>query len=100
MRRENVSLSDKIRAVVKAIPAGETLSYAEVAKRAGNAKAARLVARIMSQNYDKAIPCHRVIYADGRIGNYNRGGEAAKTALLLAEGWQGRKTGKNLVHHT
>ena len=96
MQHESVSLADKIRAVVKAIPAGETLSYAEVAKRAGNAKAARLVARVMSQNYDQTIPCHRVIYSDGRVGNYNRGGEAAKTALLLAEGWQG----KNLVRQT
>jgi methylated-DNA-[protein]-cysteine S-methyltransferase len=32
------------------------------------------------------VPCHRVVRADGRIGNYGLGGPAAKRALLIAEG--------------
>ncbi|HEX6492289.1 MAG TPA: MGMT family protein, partial [Candidatus Dormibacteraeota bacterium] len=32
------------------------------------------------------VPCHRVVRADGRIGNYGLGGSAAKRALLREEG--------------
>lgn len=63
------------------------LSYKEVAAKAGNPKAARRVATIMSQNYDLTVPCHRVIYSSGKAGNYNRGGSIVKIKLLLAEGW-------------
>src|SRR3989344_976719 len=71
--------------VVKAIPAGQTLSYKEVATKAGNPGAARAVARIMSANYNPDIPCHRVIKSDGTLGGYNRGGSAAKHAILERE---------------
>jgi methylated-DNA-[protein]-cysteine S-methyltransferase len=81
------SFTDTVREVVKNIPKGQTLSYAEVAARAGNSKAARAVARIMSSNFDPDIPCHRVIHSSGEVGNYNRGGSTAKLALLTAEGW-------------
>ncbi len=82
-----VSFSDLVRAVVRKKPKEGVLTYGQVAERAGNAKAARAVARVMSQNYDLTVPCHRVIRADGKVGEYNRGGEAAKRALLIAEGW-------------
>lgn len=82
--------SNRVRSVVAAIPKGQVLTYGQVAKKAGNAKAARAVARVMSQNYDPNIPCHRVIRADGQVGEYNRGGSAAKLARLAAEGWNGQ----------
>lgn len=63
------------------------MTYQSVAARAGNPKAARAVASIMSANYDEAIPCHRVIRSDGGLGGYNRGGTEAKRARLIAEGW-------------
>jgi O6-methylguanine-DNA--protein-cysteine methyltransferase len=44
------------------------------------------VGSLMRQNYDPAIPCHRVIHSDGKIGNYNRGGSSEKTRLLRKEG--------------
>lgn len=47
------------------------MTYSEVATRAGNPKAARAVARVMSANYDPTVPCHRVIRADGSMGGYN-----------------------------
>lgn len=62
------------------------MSYSEVANAAGRPKAARAVANIMAKNFDPDIPCHRVIRSDGRLGGYNRGGEAAKRALLESEG--------------
>ena len=79
------TFAERVRFVVKRIPRGMTLSYGEVARRAGSPRAARAVARIMSANYDAEIPCHRVIRADGSLGGYNRGGENAKKTLLLAE---------------
>jgi len=82
--------SNRVRSVVAAIPKGQVLTYGQVAKKAGNEKAARAVARVMSQNYDPNIPCHRVIRADGQVGEYNRGGSAAKLALLKQEGWDGQ----------
>ena len=77
---------DRVRAVVREIKKGETMTYGEVAKRAGAPGAARAVGTIMANNYDKTVPCHRVIRADGKIGNYNRGGSTRKRELLKAEG--------------
>jgi len=67
--------TEKVLAVVKKIPRGKTLSYAEVAKQAGSPKAFRAVGSILKKNFDPAIPCHRVIKSDGSLGEYNRGAE-------------------------
>lgn len=67
--------------IVKKIPKGKTLSYREVAKRAGNPKAARAVGVILRANFDPKIPCHRVIKSDGSLGGYNRGIIKKKTLL-------------------
>lgn len=68
------------------IPKGKTMTYGEVAAVAGNPHAARAVGYIMSKNYDPKIPCHRVVRADGKVGDYNRGGAARKMKLLREEG--------------
>lgn len=78
--------AETVRAVVRQIPAGTVMTYGAVARAAGNHKAARAVANIMAKNFDPAIPCHRVIRTDGKLGGYNRGGEAAKRKLLAQEG--------------
>ena len=72
-------------AVVAKIPKGGTLTYKEVAKRAGNPRASRAVGSIMRTNYDPEIPCHRVIRSDGKPGGYNRG-TGIKIKILKAEG--------------
>ena len=51
-----------------------------------NEKGSRAVGMIMSKNFDLKVFCHRVIRSDGKIGNYNRGGESVKRALLIKEG--------------
>lgn len=71
--------------VVKNIPTGKTMSYGEVARRAGFPGAARAVGSLMKNNHDKDVPCHRVIRADGGVGQYNNGGERVKAALLQRE---------------
>ena len=78
--------SDKVKAVVRKIPKGKTMTYKEVAAKAGNPKAARAVANVMAANYDPLIPCHRVIRTDGGLGGYNRGGVKKKRAILQGEG--------------
>lgn len=77
--------SEQVKAVVRKIPKGQTMSYKQVATLAGNEKAARAVARIMAANFDPTVPCHRVIRSDGTLGGYNRGGEEAKRDILETE---------------
>jgi O-6-methylguanine DNA methyltransferase len=77
---------EKVLDVVRKIPKGKVMTYKEVAKRAGNEKASRVVGNFMKGNYDETVPCHRVIRSDGKIGDYNRGGQLAKIALLKKEG--------------
>jgi len=61
------------------------MSYTQVARLAGNAKASRKVGEIMSKNTDRSMPCHRVIYSNGRVGEYNRL-QGEKADLLRREG--------------
>ncbi len=79
--------AEKVRTVVRKIPAGSVLSYKQVAYAAGKPLAARAVANIMANNYDETVPCHRVIRSDGTLGGYNRGGIEKKRAILQAEGY-------------
>ncbi|MDP3965693.1 MAG: MGMT family protein [bacterium] len=79
------SFKEKVFAVVAKIPKGRTLTYKEVAERAGNARAYRAVGNILNKNHDPRIPCHRVIRSDGTTGGYNRGTKM-KTKLLKKEG--------------
>ncbi len=80
-----ISFKDKVLAIVAKIPKGSVMAYGQVARLAGNAKAARAVGNIMNQNYDPKIPCHRVVRADGKAGGYNRGRDN-KVKKLKAEG--------------
>lgn len=69
-----------------AIPAGQTRSYAEVARRIGRAKAYRAVAQACGANpVPIVVPCHRVIASGGRLGGYT-GGLEKKVYLLGSEG--------------
>ena len=81
-----MTFKEKVLQIVREIPKGNTMTYGTVAKKAGNPGAARAVGAYMKDNYDKTVPCHRVIRSDGTIGDYNRGGPDAKRALLIKEG--------------
>jgi O-6-methylguanine DNA methyltransferase len=78
--------ADAVRRVVARIPKGKTMTYAQVAKAAGYPGAARAVGSVMAKNFDPTVPCHRVIRSDGKVGDYNRGGSAAKRKKLHNEG--------------
>ncbi len=79
------TFKQKVFNITKTIPKGSTLTYKEVAIRAGKPNAARAVGSILKTNYDKSIPCHRVIRSDGKMGGYNRGGIKKKAAILKRE---------------
>ena len=67
------------------VPAGETVSYAEIAARVGNPKSVRAVAQACAANrLAVAIPCHRVVRSDGALSGY-RWGVERKQALLARE---------------
>lgn len=80
------TFSDRVRAVVAKIPKGETMTYKQVAERAGSPRAFRAVGNILNKNYDPDVPCHRVVRSDGTIGGYNRGAER-KREILREERW-------------
>lgn len=72
--------------VMRKIPAGKTISYAELAKRAGSKNAVRAAGSACARNLIAPIvPCHRVVKSSGALGNYGYG-LAAKEALLTFEG--------------
>jgi O-6-methylguanine DNA methyltransferase len=70
---------------IAAIPYGETLTYAEVAREAGRKSAVRATGTATGANpIPILIPCHRVIAAHGKLGGFS-GGLDAKRRLLALE---------------
>ncbi len=85
-KNATTAFAEAVRRVVRAIPKGEVRSYKQVAELAGSPLAYRAVATVMAHNFDKTVPCHRVIKNDGTPGGYNRGGSSQKRLLLQSEG--------------
>ena len=77
------------RSVWKAISTvgfGETISYAELARRAGHPGSARAAGAATGRNpIGVIVPCHRIMGADGSLTGY-AGGLKRKRALLALEG--------------
>jgi methylated-DNA-[protein]-cysteine S-methyltransferase len=73
--------------VTRTIPAGETLSYGQIAGRLGEPRLAREVGQALAHNpFPIVVPCHRVLAADGKLGGFSaRGGVATKQRLLETE---------------
>lgn len=71
----------RVWAALRAIPAGTTISYAELARRIGEPGSARAVAGACAANpIALAVPCHRVVRSDGGLAGY-RWGIERKRAL-------------------
>lgn len=69
------------------IPYGQVRPYSWVAREIGHPSAVRAVGTALANNpIPYFIPCHRVVRADGVIGNYGGGGPEAKKAILTLEG--------------
>ena len=70
---------------------GEVVTYGELAQQAGNPRAVRAVGSACATNpVPIVVPCHRVLPASHKLGNYG-GGPERKRALLTLEGagWVG-----------
>lgn len=74
---------ESVWAELARIPYGQTISYAELARRVRNPKAVRAVGHANGRNpLSLIVPCHRVIASDGSLGGY--AGTLARKERLLA----------------
>ncbi len=78
----------RVYEAARAIPPGNTLSYGDIAKRAGVPGAARAVGQALGRNpFPIVVPCHRVLAAGGKIGGFSaQGGVETKRRMLEIEG--------------
>lgn len=82
---------------LRAIPAGETRTYGDLARALGRPSAARAVGAANGANrIALVVPCHRVVGADGTLTGY-AGGIWRKRALLRLEGAGGSRPGRAAV---
>lgn len=79
---------ESVYEVVKKIPAGRVSTYGVVARLAGNPRMSRQVGWALHQNPQPGvIPCHRVIFSDGKLSyGFAFGGIEMQTELLEREG--------------
>ncbi len=82
MQQSGTAFQERVWTELQAIPYGETISYAELARRIGQPTATRAVGSANGRNnISIVVPCHRVIAADGTLGGY--GGELWRKEWLL-----------------
>lgn len=76
----------KAQRAIARIPYGQTRSYTEIARSAGNERAVRAAGTACGSNpIPIVVPCHRVLRSGGGLGGYG-GGLPMKEALLKLEG--------------
>jgi len=79
---QGTAFQQRVWQILQTIPAGETVSYAQVAQRIGNPAAVRAVARAIASNrVAVAIPCHRVVGSNGELRGYRWGIKRKQTLL-------------------
>lgn len=80
------AFSERVWALLKDIPYGETTSYGELAGALGNRRLAQRVGQCVGRNpISVLIPCHRVLGADGSLTGYAGGLERKRRLLDLEE---------------
>ncbi|MFZ5800342.1 MAG: methylated-DNA--[protein]-cysteine S-methyltransferase [Candidatus Omnitrophota bacterium] len=79
-----LSFKEKIWKAACEIPIGQTRSYAWIARKIGQPKAARAVGQALKKNpYPIIVPCHRVVSSNGSLGGYALGKNKKKLLLKL-----------------
>jgi methylated-DNA-[protein]-cysteine S-methyltransferase len=87
---EGTEFQIRVWNALRTIPYGETISYAQLARRIGNPKAVRAVGLANGSNpIPIIVPCHRVIGSDGSLTGFG-GGLSTKKKLLELENKQMR----------
>ena len=78
----------RVYEITRRIPAGQTLTYGEIATQLGDRLLARDVGAALGKNpWPIVVPCHRVTAAGGKLGGFSaRGGAQTKLKLLAIEG--------------
>jgi methylated-DNA-[protein]-cysteine S-methyltransferase len=83
----------RVLRAINRIPYGQTRSYTEMARKAGNERAVRAAGTACGSNpIPLVVPCHRVLRTGGALGGYG-GGLPMKQALLELEGVLDEKPG-------
>jgi len=83
---EGTDFQRRVWQQIARIPFGETITYAELARRAGAPGSARAAGAATGRNpISIVVPCHRVVGSDGSLTGY-AGGIERKTRLLEIEG--------------
>jgi O-6-methylguanine DNA methyltransferase len=83
---EATELETEVLKTLLRVPRGEVRSYSWLAKEIGRPKAVRAVANVVAQNFlPYLVPCHRIVPAEGGVGQYGYG-EKAKREMLRREG--------------
>lgn len=85
---KGTDFTTRVYSIVGKIPKGKVATYGQVAALAGRPGAARAVGNAMRNNKDtKAVPCHRVVGANGALTGYAYGnGMPTKERKLKSEG--------------
>ncbi len=80
-------LYDEVYELLKQIPEGKVSTYKAIARALGDKSAARAVGKILSENENPDLyPCYKIVYSDGKVGNYRFGGTTEKTKRLAEDG--------------
>lgn len=78
----------RVYKLLKRVPRGKVTTYGELGKAAKLHP--RVVGMFMRKNpYAPAVPCHRVVASDGKLGGFS--GKQSKAAMLRAEGIEIKK---------
>lgn len=76
------AFQQRVWKALRAIPLGVTATYTDIAQKIGDPKAVRAVARACATNpLALAVPCHRVVRADGNLAGYRWGVERKRTLI-------------------
>ena len=82
VRQPGSPFRQRVWTEMRQIRAGETISYSELARRAGNDRAVRAAATCCAINLIAPIvPCHRVLRSDGTLGGYGYGLDSKRWLL-------------------
>ncbi|MGH6840506.1 MAG: methylated-DNA--[protein]-cysteine S-methyltransferase [Methylocella sp.] len=78
----------RVYEAARRIPRGATMTYGDLAAKAGAAGSARAVGQALARNpFAIVVPCHRVVAARGGLGGFSaNGGVVTKSRLLAIEG--------------
>lgn len=83
-----MSFNDRVYEIVRQIPEGQVSTYGQIASLAGSRRASRAVGYALHRNpYQGKVPCHRVVFQDGRLAKgFVFGGPGVQRQLLESEG--------------